>query len=187
MRGLAWVINGLVCEGSRDQFQGGTTTFDGVSFKWGRVEREDSEKVLGLTWLFLVLWLKCCGLYCLHCCCYIYIRTCLSIFVKLGEWSKAPVYDYMWNRKMWRLCHMCLFSSTTFTIACYLPFPHLSCIYVTDLPTEEEAKRQLKMWLNLIIRGLIQLVKSGVEFRNWKASKTKKVIKTEVEEELRIG
>ncbi len=27
---------------------GGTTTFDGVSFKWDRLEREDSEKVLGL-------------------------------------------------------------------------------------------------------------------------------------------
>ncbi len=33
-----------MCEGSRDQFRG-TTTVDGVS----RLEREDSEKVLGLS------------------------------------------------------------------------------------------------------------------------------------------
>ncbi len=48
-RHLARVVKGLVWEGSRDQFRGGgggTTHFYGVSLKWVRPKREDSEKVL---------------------------------------------------------------------------------------------------------------------------------------------
>ncbi len=47
--GLAWVVKGLVCEWPWVQFCGKPPLFfDGVSFKWDRLEREDSEQVLGL-------------------------------------------------------------------------------------------------------------------------------------------
>ncbi len=36
---------------------GGATTFDGVSFKWDRLEREDSQKVLGLSCHFICDWI----------------------------------------------------------------------------------------------------------------------------------
>ncbi len=40
---------GIGVRGVPGSILGETTTFDGVSFKWDRLEREDSEKVLGLT------------------------------------------------------------------------------------------------------------------------------------------
>ncbi len=39
---------GIGVRGVPGSIPGGTTTFDGVSFKWDKLEREDSEKVLGL-------------------------------------------------------------------------------------------------------------------------------------------
>ena len=45
--GLAWVVKGV--RGVLGSIPGRTTTFDGVNFKLDRLEREDSEKVLGLS------------------------------------------------------------------------------------------------------------------------------------------
>ncbi len=43
---------GIGVRGVLGSIPGGTTTFDGVSFKWDRneLEMEDSEKVWGLNW-----------------------------------------------------------------------------------------------------------------------------------------
>ncbi len=41
-------VQGIGVRGVPGSIPGGTTTFDDVSFKWYRLEREDSEKVLGL-------------------------------------------------------------------------------------------------------------------------------------------
>ncbi len=39
---------GIGMQGVPGSIPGGTTTFNGISLKWDRLEREDSEKVLGL-------------------------------------------------------------------------------------------------------------------------------------------
>ncbi len=41
-------VQGIGVRGVPGSIPGGTTTFDDVSFEWDRLEREDSEKVLGL-------------------------------------------------------------------------------------------------------------------------------------------